>query len=196
MFVQNRVNPYKLCVDDDYLTLKQNIKLYQNKGYLLVMACTCNAINCVKMLLRLEDINPEHDNNKAIQIACRMGSLELVKILMVHPKTDPSRRNNECIQKASENGHVEIVKHLLKDSRVDPTVNDCYPLERAIENGHNEIVKLLVNDYRIQRALNLQSVKNWILVSSNITDDYDEEICKDIVVYISKLMIQSMLIFP
>lgn len=109
----------------------------------------CSRVSKRFFMVAIECMDPNVDDNRAIQWACELSHLESVPWLL-----DDGIADSQALNLASYLGHTEAMRMLLKDGRADPSADDSSALQIAICNGHASIVQLLLEDGRADPSAN------------------------------------------
>jgi len=120
----------------------------------------------VKLLLKREDVNPNHAPTKygwtPLLLAARSGHEAVVKLLLQREDVNPDQTNTEYgrtpLSFAAEGGHEGVVKILLERNDVNPnqpdTESGLTPLSWAAGSGREGVVRALLerNDVNPNQA--------------------------------------------
>ncbi|VUC21926.1 unnamed protein product [Clonostachys rosea] len=105
----------------------------------------------VKLLLQLEDVNPELSGWELmtpLMTAAMKGHVDVVQLLLGRPDIDPSNGSGYAkipMFWVAWCGHGEIAKLLLDAGASPNRYYDVYPLEIAVNRGHTEVVRHLLD---------------------------------------------------
>jgi hypothetical protein len=119
---------------------------------MLVLASELGRLDVVKVLLKWNDININHQNelrNTALILASELGHFDIVKILLGCNGMNVNLQNdsgNTALLSASIHGHLDIVKALLGCEGINVSISNRFgdtALIRARTNGFTEIVRCL-----------------------------------------------------
>jgi ankyrin repeat protein len=141
--------------------LNPNMFVYRYQtGSLIHLAAARGCSDIVGLLLKSEDIDPNHSPYNKISplcVAALNGHYEVVEQLLKYPGITIQNRNSRGdllatpLHCACRKGHVDIVRLMLKtfdERELDVDISGGFrkntPLQNAVLNGNTEVVKLLL----------------------------------------------------
>ncbi|CAH0044672.1 unnamed protein product [Clonostachys solani] len=137
---------YLLAIEGRDITSKNECDFHP-----LQAAVFLRDIAMVKLLLQLEDVNPElagWELMTPLMTAAAKGHVDVVKLLLDRPDVDPSKGNGYSKTPmfwVAWYGYGEIAKLLLDAGASPNRFFDVYPLEMAVNRGYTDVVRHLLD---------------------------------------------------
>lgn len=128
-------------------------------------ACALGQIVIVKKMLENPNINPSHQNNKALNNAVDCKQYQIVKLLVHSDRVDQNIISNSALRIAVENNNIMMVELLFSDQRLDISNMNLLNIQNIMKN--QEIFEFILNSNNINHVFINKCIYSY-LIHNNI----------------------------
>lgn len=121
----------------------------------------CLNKSIIKILLRMDDLDPGYRNSRALRLAARNDRIDIVKILLKDGRVDVDANDGDSLVFAVRNNNKKMINLLLDH---DARVIDYRPIVEAIRNRSLSLVKFFLDI----------TTKSRIIIKEAIATDHEK----------------------